>query len=64
MPTKKYETCKWYISLDEPECGEVAVAKITIRSKIGQATVPVCTEHKAYHDRSFAKIRATERGNN
>lgn len=55
------ETCKKYVSVAEPECGEPAVAKVKVRTRTGQVLVPLCPRHKAEHDETFARIR-TERG--
>lgn len=55
------ETCKWYVSIDEPECGKPAPYAVLVRGKVTKATVPLCNEHKAEHDRNFAAIRAAGR---
>lgn len=54
-------TCHWYISIVQPECGRDAPYKLTIKGKIVKATIDVCEEHKALHDRNFAKLRADKR---
>ena len=52
------ETCKWYVSIDQPECGEFAPFKVTIKGKVITAVVSLCPDHKAYHDLQYAKLRA------
>lgn len=55
--------CKWFISIQEPECGTQGVAKVRIGGRAGQVTVDLCAKHKAQHDVTFARIRtAHERG--
>lgn len=54
------ETCQWYVSIEQPECGEPAVAKVRVKGKVTRATVYLCSRHKAEHDENFAKLR-TER---
>ena len=56
------DTCKWYVSPMQTECGDPAVAVIThvavtneIR-KLNKPT-PVCSTHKAQADRAFAAVR-------
>ena len=55
------ETCKWYVSINEPECNKPAHHKVMVRGKVTRATIPLCDEHKAIHDRNFAAIRAAGR---
>lgn len=53
--------CAWYVSAEQPECGKESVAKIKVRGKIAQATVNVCSEHKAAHDEQFARARTSRK---
>lgn len=61
------DTCKWYVSVEKPECGEPAVATITqilLRSgAIKKLVRPmgVCSTHKAESDRRSAAMRASRR---
>lgn len=59
--TQDLPPCKWYISIDEPECGKPAPFKLKVRGKITVAIVDVCDDHKAEHDRLFAKLRTAGR---
>lgn len=58
MPNKA--TCKWYVSIEQPECGEPAVAKVRVKGKVTQAVVDLCIKHKSMHDENYARLR-TER---
>lgn len=55
------ETCKWYVSFEQPECGDPAPYRVLVRGKVTKATVPLCNKHKGEHDRNFAAIRAQGR---
>ena len=60
MPTA---TCQWLIDPDDPDkkvCGQPATVTVTVKTKITQARVELCSVHKKEHDVSFAHIR-TER---
>lgn len=58
------ETCKWYVSIERPECRAVAVGEINaIPLRNGHVKrldqpMPVCTEHQAESRRRFAAIRS------
>lgn len=56
---KPPRTCSWFVSEDQPECGEPATSKVKVRGKITQATIDVCPKHKAEHDENFAKLRTS-----
>ncbi|HWI70261.1 MAG TPA: hypothetical protein VNS88_18160 [Nitrospiraceae bacterium] len=58
---KERRTCKWFVSEAQPECGKPAVAKVRVKGRVTQATVDVCSQHKAEHDESFAKLRTSLR---
>lgn len=51
--------CKFYISPEEPECGEPAVAQVRVRNRAITATVELCSHHKAVHDEIFMRSRKT-----
>ena len=53
--------CKWYVSIDRPECGLVAVTTVTVKTRTTQARVDLCPEHKAVRDDIFARIRAEKK---
>ena len=53
-------TCQWYVSVLEPECGKPAPHRVKVKTRVTQAMVSLCDEHKAVHDETFARIR-TER---
>jgi hypothetical protein len=56
------ETCKFYVSPEQPECGVKADALVRTRlTDKTTATVPLCKKHKAEHDRAFAERRAARR---
>ncbi|HEY6021852.1 MAG TPA: hypothetical protein VIY48_18905 [Candidatus Paceibacterota bacterium] len=55
-------TCKFYVSPERPECGEVATA--TVRTRItgnDSATVELCAVHKAVYDQQWAQRRVERR---
>jgi hypothetical protein len=54
----KHPPCKWYVSVETPECGKEAPYRVKVKTKVTTATVDLCEEHKAVHDRAFAQIRA------
>lgn len=49
--------CSWYVSKDQPECGDPGVAKIHVKGKVGDVSATVCARHKAQHDLAFAEAR-------
>jgi hypothetical protein len=51
------KTCRWYVSIQQPECGEVASHTVKVKTKVTQATVDLCDSHYAIHNENFAKIR-------
>jgi hypothetical protein len=56
--TKKKETCKWYVSIEEPECGKVATSSVKTKiTRRDSAKVPLCTEHKHKYDEQYARMR-------
>ena len=55
-------TCAWYVSIDQPECGEEAHERVTVQNRVTKATIALCPEHKAIHDRSFASLRTARVG--
>lgn len=55
------DTCAWYVSIDQPECGLPSVAKVRVKDKVTTAVVPLCRVHKAKHDDSAARIRNERR---
>lgn len=42
--------CKFYVSIDKPECGTQATAYIRVKTRTGETLVPLCSMHKARHD--------------
>lgn len=56
-PPTVTETCKYYVSVQQPECGKPATHKVKVRNRAGQMIVPLCDEHKAKHDETFARAR-------
>ena len=61
MNKNKEDTCRVLLSDSTSECGEPAVAKVTIRGRVTSAQVPVCAKHKAEHNEGFARLRAATR---
>lgn len=53
--------CKWYVSIEQPECGDPAPYKVTVKGRVTQATVDLCDKHKALHDEKFARLRNSRR---
>jgi hypothetical protein len=51
--------CKWWVSMEQPECGNVATDKIKVKTRIVEATVDVCHEHKVEHNRRGRMVRTT-----
>lgn len=48
------ETCKKYISIDNPECGDPATGSVETKKK---ARVPLCTRHLAEYKNTMARLR-------
>lgn len=51
------ETCQWYESIENPECGAPATVQVTVKTKITTAKVHLCARHKAVHDENHARAR-------
>lgn len=60
-PPVATETCKFYVSILQPECGVKAPHTVRVRTQAGHVTVPLCDEHKAKHDRAYAEMRNRRR---
>jgi len=52
-----FGTCQFYVSIEQPECGDPGVAKVTVQGRAAKARVVLCEKHKAVHDETFARIR-------
>lgn len=53
------ETCKFYVSPEQQECGQPATAKVRTRiSGTDSATVLLCDEHKRKYNEQYARRRA------
>jgi hypothetical protein len=62
MDKDEEETCKFYVSPEQTECGKPA--PYTVRTRItatDSATVFLCWEHKGKYDEQYARRRATKR---
>lgn len=46
-------TCKFYVSVTQPECGVEAVTAVPTRT----GPVELCAKHKAIHDENNARRR-------
>lgn len=55
------QTCLWFVSMEQPECGEPAVAIVRVKDVATSASVPLCRVHKAKHDDTAARIRNDRR---
>lgn len=60
--------CRWYVSIEQQECGEPAEAEIThvvIRGKPKKLDepIPVCHVHKQRNAVRFAQVRKKSRTN-
>ena len=49
--------CKFYVSIDQPECGKKPVTVVKVRYKAGMVNVELCDEHLAKHNETFARAR-------
>jgi|KBSMisStandDraft_5_1062788.scaffolds.fasta_scaffold1318263_2 hypothetical protein len=49
--------CKFYVSPEQPECGKISVAYVTVTGSAVKARVPLCVGHKQEHDVTFARRR-------
>jgi hypothetical protein len=55
MPT---ETCKFYVSIEQPECGEEAVQAITTNlTRRDKAKVWLCGRHVHQYNDQMARLR-------
>lgn len=59
LPLDEQPPCQWYISPEQPECGQAAPTKIRIKTKLLDARVDVCVYHKGQYDNVAALRRAT-----
>ena len=56
---KPKETCKFYVSIEQTECGKPASHKVRTRiSRQDSAVVLLCDEHKRKYDEQYARRRA------
>lgn len=51
------ESCKWYLSVMEVECGLPADGKAHIKTRTVDVKVPLCKMHLAEQKDNFARIR-------
>lgn len=54
-------TCKWYVSIEQVECGDPAPHSVRVRTKATDVTVDLCDRHKSVNDERFAAIRAAQK---
>lgn len=47
--------CLWQVG--DSDCGKPAVVRVRMRDRTGTASVPVCEQHKAEHNRKAAEQR-------
>lgn len=50
------DTCLWQV--DGHDCGKRAITRVTLKDATTKARIPVCTVHKAEHNRKAASLRA------
>lgn len=53
--SKGKEFCLWQV--DGQDCNIEAVSRVTIKDRVSRARIPVCSEHKAEHNRKAAQLR-------
>lgn len=59
-------TCQWLLPPTEEDtrirstCDKPAVAEVTVKTKITQAKVSLCAEHKRQHNVQFAQARTSK----
>jgi len=52
------ETCKFYVSIEQPECGQEAVAVVTTNlTRKDKAKVPLCDRHNRQYNDQMARLR-------
>jgi hypothetical protein len=51
--------CQFYVSPEEPECGDDTVIKVTVVVRGYAARIELCEKHKAVHDENFMRARKT-----
>ncbi len=56
-PPEEQPECLIYISPEQPKCGRKAPAKIRIKTKLTDARIPACLQHKAEYDHNAALLR-------
>lgn len=57
------ETCKFYVSPEQTECGRPAPYTVKTRiTRTDSATVFLCYEHKGRYDEQYARLRTHKRG--
>lgn len=63
LPVDEQPPCQFYISPEQPECGEPSPTYIRVRVQPGpaQVTVDVCKKHKAAYDQAAAEMRNARR---
>jgi hypothetical protein len=49
--------CKWYVSIDNPECGAKSVEEVHVKTRLVDVMVPLCTHHLARFRDSMMKAR-------
>lgn len=53
------ETCKFYVSPEQPECGKPFDSFVTTHiTRRDQARVPLCKAHKRQYNQQMARLRA------
>lgn len=54
-------TCKYFVSIQQPECGRPAPHRVQVPLGKSRAWLDLCDEHKAVHDANNAARRAAHR---
>lgn len=54
---KQPDHCKFYVSIEQPECGEVATKSVKVNTPSVVATVPLCEKHVGVANQRGARSR-------
>jgi hypothetical protein len=58
LPEDEQPPCGFYVSPEQPTCGEPAPVTVRVKTKIIDTKVPLCRFHKRKHSNMAAQRRA------
>lgn len=63
LPVEEQPPCQWYISPEQPECGDPSPTTVHVKTTLIEANIDVCVKHKGVYN-SLSAARRQRGGRN